>query len=161
MATIEANYGTNNQTITITLASLASSATAGRASTALDNTSNKFLDALVQVDIAMPGSGTIGSDKAAYVYAYGTTDGGTTYSDGVSGTDGAFTHSDPPNLRLIGVVSCPTNTGTYKGGPFSVAAAFGGILPDHWGIVVRNYTNLTLNASGNAARYQGVRAESV
>lgn len=159
--TLKGSFGTSNQTITITLNSLASSATAGRQSTAIDNSTNLYIDALVQVNINMPGAGSVANDKCCYVYAYGTADGGTTYSDGVGGTDGAFTHSDPPNLRLIGVVNCPTNTGTYHGGPFSVAAAFGGILPDHFGIVVRNYTGLTLNASGNTAIYQGVYAQSV
>lgn len=161
MATVQGAYGTSNQALTITLNSLASSATAGRSSAAVDNSSEKLLDALVRVNIAMPGSGTVANDKACYVYAYGSADGGTSYDDGVAGTDSAFTHSSPPNLRLIGVVSCPTNTGTYRSPLMSVAAAFGGQLPERWGIVVRNYTGVTLNSSGNSAHYQGIKREVV
>lgn len=156
MADVKQAFGTSNQAITITLNSLASSATAGRESTVIDNTSNLFRDALVTVKIKMPASGTPADSKAVYVYAYATADGGSSYSDGATGSDAAFTHSDPPNLKLIGIVSCPANTNTYTGGPFSVAQAFGGTLPAKWGIVVRNHTGLTLDSSGNSAHYQGV-----
>lgn len=161
MATLQQAYGSSNQAITITLNSLASSAFTGRASTYVDNATNKFADALVRVNIAMPGSGTVANDRCCYVYAYGSADGGSTYDDGVTGSDASFTHTTPPNLRLIGIVNCPTNTGTYRSPTMSVAAAFGGVLPERWGIVVRNYTGLTLNSSGNSAHYQGVEYESV
>jgi hypothetical protein len=41
-----------------------------------------------------------------------------------------------------------------------VAAAFGGVLPEKWSIAIRNYTNLTLDATeGNHKKiYQGVYA---
>ncbi len=158
MASVKEAFGTNGQAITITTNSLASSATAGRASTVVDNTANLYLDALVTVLVKMPTSGTPANDKAVYVFAYGTANAGTDYSDGVTGTDAAFTHTDPPNLRLVGVIACPANTNTYRGGPFSVAAAFGGTLPEKWGIVIRNYTGLTLDSTGNSAHYQGVYA---
>ena len=55
MANIKVAYGTEAQAITCSLApgsvGLANSATVGRESTAIDNTSNLFLDALVQVQI--------------------------------------------------------------------------------------------------------------
>lgn len=156
MADIKQAFGTANQAITITLNSLASSATAGRESTVISNTTNLFRDALVSVLIKMPSTGTPADSKAVYVYAYGTADGGSNYTDGVTGSDAAFTHPDPPNLKLIGIISCPANTNTYKGGPFSVAQAFGGVLPASWGIVVRNHTGLTLDSSGCSAHYQGV-----
>ena len=99
----------------------------------------------------------------AYVYAYGTVDDGTTYSDTATGADAAITLSDPPNVRPIGVVSIPVQNTQYKAGPFSVAAAFGGILPAKWGIIIRNYCGiaLTATAGNHSALWQGVESESV
>lgn len=158
MATIKQLYGTSAQAITCTITTLASSATACRASTAVDNTTNLFLDALVQLNVTLSATATA-NDKAVYVWAYGTADGGTTYTDGVTGTDGAFTRTDPPNLRLIGVLSTPTASNSYKSGPMSVAAAFGGILPDHWGVVVQNFSGSAFTAG--AVLYQGVQGQTV
>lgn len=158
MSTIQSKYGTNNQSITCTLTSLANNGQRGSAS--VDNTSNLFLDALVFVKIK---SGAASVSAAGYfnVYAYGTADGGTTYSDGVTGTDAGQTLTSPPNLRLIGVVNMVANATTYDGGPFSVAAAFGGVLPDHWGIVVENKSGAAFDGSTASAWYQGVEAQVV
>lgn len=153
-------YGTNNQSITITLANLAASSTVGRASTAVDNTSNLFDDALVMV---LCETGTVSGNKQVLVYAYATVDGGTTYTEGITGTDAGFTRNDPTVLRLLGVIPTPNNSTVYKSGPFSVAAAFGGVLPDHWGIAVFNDTGASLSATAgnNKAMYQGVQYQGV
>lgn len=163
MATdLKQKLGATNQALTITLASLASSATAGRESTVVDNTTNLFLDALVTVKVKTSAS-ALANDKACYVYAYGTVDDGTTYSDTATGSDAAITMTDPPNMRLIGVVNCPAVSTTYKSGPFSVAGAFGGILPAKWGIVLRQFTGQALDATGgsHAVVYQGIYGQSV
>jgi hypothetical protein len=152
---LKTKYGSNNQAITITLNSLASSATAGRESTVIDNTVNLFYDALVQVILSFPNLAPA-NDKAVYVYAYASANGGTNYTGGATGTDAAYTQDDPTVLRLIGVIPVPTQNKSYVGGPFSVAQAFGGVLPASWGLFVRNYAGQTLNASGNSAFYQGV-----
>jgi hypothetical protein len=151
-------YGTNNQAITITLASLGS--TSQRQSTAIDNTSNTFIDALVFLIIKTGASGTT-STGFLNVYAFGTADGGTNYSDNAGASDAAITLTAPPNMRLIGSINAVANATTYKAGPFSVAAAFGGTLPDHWGIVVDNETGHALDAtSGNfSVFYQGVEGQ--
>lgn len=159
MANIKQAFGTSNQAITITINSLAASATVGRASTAVDNSSNLFLDALVQVIIVNAGSAPTGN-KCVFVYAYGTADGGTTYSDSITGTDAGFTRTDPTNLTLIGVVNAPTASITYKSRPMAVAVGFGGVLPEKWGIAVFNDTGQTLS-TGCSAFYQGVYATSV
>jgi len=157
-STIESKYGTNNQTITCTFTSLTNNSQ--RQSTAIDNTSNVFLDALVQIKIKSNASGTAATG-AVNVYAYGTSDGGTDYSDGATGTDGSITLTSPPNMRLIGVINVVANSTTYIGGPFSVAQAFGGRLPDHWGIVIENKTSATLDASVGSAWYQGILQQTV
>lgn len=152
---IKAKYGPSNQAITITLASLASGS--ARASTAVDNSSNVFEDALVSLKIKSGASG-VSASGSVLVYAYGTTDGGTTYTDGATGSDAAITLTVPPNAILIGVINVVANGTTYYGGPFSVANAFGGKLPDHWGIIVANNTGSALDSTeGNHAKtYQGV-----
>lgn len=152
-------YGTSNQAFTVTnLHSLGNSTTAVWNSDAIDNSSNLFVDALVTVKIKTHATTGV-TNGVAYVYAYGTVDGGTSYTDAVDGTEGAHTTITYPNLRLIGTVSCATVNTTYTGGPFSVAQAFGGVLPQKWGIVIMNQTGNTLNASGSSATWQGVYAQ--
>lgn len=164
MADIKTKYGTSNQAITITLASLGNSATVGRESTVVSNAVNLFLDALVNVIIE---TGVVASDKAAYIYAYGSVDGGViaggTFTERCTGADAAFTRRDPTSLKLLGVIPTPTNSVIYEGGPFSVAAAFGGVLPEFWGIVVMNFTGAALSADAgdNKAFYQGVYADVI
>lgn len=156
MATVSELFGTSNQTITITLASLANQTNiyTGRQSTDIANTGGTpALDALVMLKVATAGSG-VSATGTVLVYAYGSVDGGTTYSDGIAGTDGAWTGTNPPNVRLIGILNTVAVSTTYYGGPFSVAAAFGGTLPQYWGIAVVNNSGAALAASGNAAYYQ-------
>lgn len=160
MANVKLAYGTEAQAITCTLASLASSATAGREATAIDNTSNLWIDALVAVKIKLQ-SGTPANDKAVYVYVAATVDAATpTWPDAITGSDAAITFNSPLNLRVLGVIQAPTSAGTFIGGPWSVAAVFGGMLPEKWTIAVRNYTGCTFDATeGNHKKvYQGVYA---
>lgn len=159
-STIETKYGTSGQTITCTLASLASGN--ARESTALDNTTNVFLDALVLLKLKT-GAGSIGSDPFAYIYAAGTVDGGTTWPDTVTGSDAAITLNSTTQLRLLGQVWLGAATTTYIGGPWSVASVFGGSLPQKWSIVVLNKCGVALDSTeGNHAKlYQGILAQSV
>lgn len=157
MADIKRAYGGANQDLAVTLASLASSSTAGRECTAVDNTANLYTDALVQVWVKT-GTGTIAADKALYVYAYATADGASHYTGGCTGTDAAHTMTDPPVLPLLGVIPLLATSTTYGGGPWSVAQAFGGVLPAKWGVVLRNYCGVALTATegDHDAKYQGV-----
>lgn len=145
--------------MTCTINSLASSATAGRESTAVDNSTNLYLDALVFCRISFPNSAPA-NDKAVYLWGYGWDNSGL-YTGGVTGSDAAYTRDDPTTLRLVGVIPIPTQNKDYYAGPFSVAAAFGGILPVKWGIVVQNYAGQTLNSSNNTLTYVGIHAQSV
>jgi hypothetical protein len=158
MSVIKPKYGPNNQAITCTLTSLGNGN--ARSSAPIDNTSNLFLDALVQLQIKSGGSGV---DGLAIVYAYGTADGGTVYGGGESGvgTDAAVSLTSPPNVRPIGVINMTANSTTFAAGPFSVAAAFGGSLPDHWGIIVVNNSGAAFDGSVASAWYQGVQGQAV
>jgi hypothetical protein len=160
MADIKAKYGSSNEAITITINSLADDAQ--RESTAVDNSGNCFLDALVQVKIATNTAADSTDDKSVYVYAYGTSDGGASYSGNASGTDSAF-GTDPQqlnNCRLIGVIYAPTQNKIYESELMRVAPAFGGTLPQRWGIIVHNKTGQTLKSSDCSAFYQGTYAQA-
>lgn len=159
-ATIKTSYGTSNVAITCTVASLTN--TSARASTAVDNTTNLYLDAVVQVQIKT-GAASTTTTGVVNIYAYATTDGGTTYGEGATGTDAAITLTVPTNLILIGQINAVANAITYKSNPMSVAAAFGGVLPALWGIVVENQSGGTLDATGGNHKtiYQGVMAQQV
>jgi len=132
---------------TCTLASLASSATAGRESLLVDNSTNKYLDYLAMLKVVLQ-AGTPGNDKAVYVYAWGVVETSSiTYPDVVTGADAAITMNDPTQLKLLGTIYAPTSAGTFAGGPWSVAERFGGVCPVIFGFVVRNYTGIALSAT--------------
>lgn len=122
-----------------------------RGGTAVDNSSNLFGDALVQVQVKTASSG-LATVPYVNVYAYGTS--ASTYPDGFSGSDGAYSGT-AANLIPIGRMSTPTVSTTYTSEPLSVANAFGGKLPTSWGIVVENQSGNTLDASVGSAWYQG------
>ncbi len=160
MADIKAKYGSYNQAITITINNLVNDAK--RESTAVDNSANCFLDALVQVKIATNTAVDSTGDKSVYVYAYGTTDGGATYSGNASGSDASF-GTDPQqlsNCKLIGMVYAPTQNKIYDSDPMSIASAFGGLVPQYWGIIIHNKTGQTLKNGDCSAFYQGMCIQS-
>ncbi len=149
MATTSVLYGAATA-ITISAATLASGA--ARESAAVDNTANKYDDALVQLSFTI-GSGAPSGQQAVNVYASSSYDG-TTWSDNATGTDSAITLRSPTNLRLIGVIPTPTASVTYVSELLSVAAAFGGTLPPHWSIIVDNETGDAFTAC--SLKYMGV-----
>jgi hypothetical protein len=156
MGNLNEQFGSSGQSITCTFTSLTTGS--ARQSTAVDNSTNLFFDALVSVKVKTGASSTLATGYVS-VYAYATVDGGTTYTESATGSDAAITLTVPTNLKLIGSINAVANATTYNGGPFSVAAAFGGILPQKWGIVIVNNTGGTLDASVGAAEYQGVYGE--
>lgn len=130
-----------------------------RCSAAIDNTSALFTDILVSLTIKAGTTPT--ANSRIVVYSYGTTDG-TTYTAGATGTDAAFsnTNNEKANLVPVGAITIGTATTgvVYEGGPWSLAAAFGGSLPEKCGIVVDNETGAALDSTeGNHVKtYQGV-----
>ena len=156
-------YGPNNQAITITLASLASSATAARASTAVDNTTTQYEDALIFVKLTSAAASTSATGYVN-VYGYASVDNGTTYSENATGTDAALTIVAPTNLILIAQINVVANAVTYRAGPFSFCRMYGlDRLPQKWGVVVANVSGAALNATaGNhAITWQGVNGQFI
>lgn len=154
MATVKEALGASTS-ITCTIDSLASSATVGRASTAVDNSTNLYLDALVEVKIVLA-AGSPASDQVVYVYAYDSVDG-TNYAEAVTGTDAGYTIDSPTVLPLLGLIPFPAGGVTRRSRAMSVATAFGGVMPSKWGIVVVNFTGLAFS-TGCAVTYSGLTA---
>ena len=64
----------------------------------------------------------------------------------------------PSNLFPIGAIECPDSGAlTWKGYFPSLAAAFLGLLPQYWGIVVVNGTGIALAATGHTVQYTGIQ----
>lgn len=156
MADIKTRYGTAAQALTITLNGLENAS--GRQSDAVDNTTTAFLDVLVQLALTSGSSGVSGTGTVE-VYAYGAVDGGTGYSEGMTGTDGAATLTSPPNLTRLGAVNVVAAATSYRSRLMSVAAAFGGVMPAKWGLVVINKSGAALGTDC-AARFQGVTLQT-
>lgn len=160
MADIKQKFGTNGQALTLTIASLGNNS--ARQSTEVDNTSNLYMDVLLTVKVKSNSSGT-SATGFVNIWAFATVDNGTTRSEAAGASDAAITLAAPSNLRFIGVLSVVANSTTYIGGPFSVAAAFGGVMPAYWGIVLENKTGAALDSTGgnHSALYQGVYGQTV
>ena len=154
MADILAKFGAD-AALTITLNSLANNAV--RESTVVNNSANLRLDSLI-VLIIVTGASGVSSTGFIEIYGYGSIDDGTTYTDAATGANAVLTTLK--NARLVAVASCNANGTTYNLGPYNVAVAFGGILPEYWGIFVKNRTGAALAAAGNSARAQGVYAQT-
>lgn len=154
-------YGTNNQSLTITLTSLASAG--ARASTAVDNTVNLYEDVYLFFKMATNAAGTSATGYIN-IYGYGTIDGGTTYAEGITGTDAGVTLTAPPNLVLIAQFNANTNAATKTFGPISFCRMYGlDRMPAKWGIVVVNQTGaaFTATAANYAVTYQGISGQLV
>jgi len=157
MATATVNYSANTA-IDCDLSSLAASTTfvAGRQSAVVDNTTNKFMDALVNIDgiTGSASSATVGQLIAVYVYGSDTSTTSLNIDD-LDGTDSAATLTSAMvlnSLRFCGAAAATVTTASqvYYIQPFSVASKFGGIMPKYWGVYVT--TNLT---GGLAASMSG------
>ena len=162
MTTSTPLYGSVN-TMTCTLASLPSSATAGRQSVVVDNQGTDLaIDSIVQVKVTTGTSPTV--NTTIQIWAFGTADG-TNYSGGNLGTvDQTITPTGVNQLRLLEtIVVTATSNATYGGGPYSIQNAFGGTMPRKWGIFVLNSTGVALNATGgnHSVQYTPVKYQSL
>lgn len=144
--------------MTITLASLSNNS--ARQSSEVDNSTNRYLDVLVTIKLKTGGSG-VAAAGGVTLFAFGSINGGTTRTENAGGSDAAITLTNPPNARMIGFVNAVANATSYVAGPFSVAAAFGGVLPQRWGIIVYNESGAALSSTGGDfdLSYQGVTSE--
>lgn len=150
-------------THTITVASLASdtSLLAGRAGTAIDQK-----DSDDAIDCMVGGLVTTGTSPTASrqieIWSYATSDD-TNFNEGITGTDANKTLVTKPTLKLLTIIpTTSSNNQAYYWGPFSVAQAYGGVLPVQWGIfIVHNTgTNLQVTSGSHYVKHFPVKFES-
>lgn len=157
MSTSKIAYSTNT-TITCTIASLGSSATAGRSCVAVDNSTNLYMDAILTIAVKTSASG-LANDKSCYVYIYGSGADGVFNGSSAEaqGTDIAVTLDSPTNMKGPFIIYCPASSVTYRG-VLSIASVFGGAMPYKWGFVLQNYTGQSLDstAGNHLAEYTGI-----
>jgi len=146
-------YGPRTQ-ITVTLAGLTD--TSLRQAASVQNDTLGYEDALVGGKVKT-GTGS-GAGDYIDVYAAGSADDGLTFSGDCSGSDAAYT-GVTANLVFVGRIATATQSTSYEFGPWSIAAAFGGVLPKRWTLVFDNESDSTLSATpaDHAVYYQGLR----
>ena len=124
-----------------------------RGSTAVDNTTNLYDDAIVQVQ----SNGIAGATLTLDFYVYSSLSD-TTYSDGATGTDAAFTAANRKNSVWIGSVTMNAATAVNATLAKSVASCFGGVMPARWGLIGVNSSGAALSATAgdHVISYQGI-----
>lgn len=139
---------------TITLASLATSSTrlVGRESTAIDNSTNKYLDYLVAGKVTTGTTPT--ADRQIDLLVYGSLKDTPTYPDTITGTDAGVTLTNTGTRTGLRPVMSPSTTATsnigYPFAPVSVALLFGALMPpNRHGLFVSHDTGVNLNATGS------------
>ena len=154
MASIKKAYGSATD-LTITLASLAtdSNLLTGRESTAVDNTSNLYMDYILSGFITTGTSPT--ADTEIRIYLYYSIDDTPTYPDVFDGTDSAETVSnvyirDTGLIPVHSIFVGSTSDVTYPIPAIGLAQFFGGEIPKYFGVFITHETGVNLNAtSGN------------
>jgi hypothetical protein len=136
---------TENQSITITLASLADDATA--VSSTIDNTTTKYVSADIQVKIRT--GATPASPLTVTVKLLRSVDGGTNFDDSGDNAEilGIFTVTDTASTDYI----------------FSIDTSNKGILPARWKLAVTNTTGDAFDSTGGNfyAKFTGKKFEIV
>lgn len=144
----EAFQGIVTDTIT-NFSGLATSATAGWQSAQIDNTANLYLDTLMQFTNTAVNTAAANS-KAIFFFAFGGNATGvlTNFGAAVTGTSEAtLTFPDVTANPVPGLVYVQPYTTTniaMASLPFSIAAAFSGVLPSYWGVAAVNHSGMTL-----------------
>jgi hypothetical protein len=146
--------------LTITLASLASSATAGRESTAVDNQTNLYDDVIVGGQITVNGTTAVTANTQIEVWVYASWDG-TNFAGGGTGVDAAFSPVQQAKTYMrLGAILPVTATTVAIAHKFilpSLVTLFGA-MPRKWGIFVIQNTGQVLHvtAGNHFINYTGI-----
>ncbi len=156
MSTIRTQFGPVTN-FNVTLNGLATSA--ARSSVKVDNQSSRYIDAICQFKIK-PASGSLGDRYAVFFFAWGAADDvSPIFPAGVTGVDEAVSVTlETLSIRQVGSIYVPSAS-ILISPPFSVAPAFGNVLPPVWGILAINRCGLALDATENLGFWRGVEFE--
>lgn len=168
MATSTINYGSDTA-ITFDVSSLGTSSTflAGRESTQIDNTTNKFVDAIVTCDGILGHASTaptVGQQIQLYLWGSDVSLA-TTPIDVLDGTDSAETLAHDSVRQSLRLVAAPTVTVATAGlkyyiMPFSVASYFDQ-MPKFWGLfLAHNHTGALAASQSGIWSYYGIKFDS-
>jgi hypothetical protein len=134
---------------------------AWRASTAVDNTSNLYMDATFG-GVIQNGATTNVAGETIDIYLYASWDG-TLYTAGVTGTDADYTaDGEEGGFHFVhSIVVDATDNAEYVWGPFNVLSVLGH-MPPKWGVVIENNCTPALHATGtnNDLKYTGLKYAS-
>lgn len=146
------------------LDSLASSSTwvAGRESSVIDNTSNKYVDAILSGRFKANNTAPTAGQIRVYV---GELLNDTEYADVFDGTGSAETVTTADirdsALKLVHtIITDATANRIYEFSGIGLAQFFGGVLPPKWFVFITHSMVQTLNATANAGGqcwYKGVK----
>lgn len=125
------------------LANLASGAYNAIGTITHNNAGKAPLDCLVELSIT---PGTVAGNKQAILYAQASLDGVNFSSGPASGA----VATDEANLTFVGSLPLGTNA-VVQSRVFSLAAAFGGVLPYATRLIVKNDSGAALAAAGHDA----------
>lgn len=144
MATQTVNFGTR-VALTITPASLANGAY--RESTEVDNSTTKAVDGVLHGKLTTGTSPTVNTTLTVYVAG---SDGTTARVGNLTGTDSTITPAGEQTQFEIGRVITvdATSNHTYEFYIGSIAALFGGVMPNKFSVIVLNSSGVALNATG-------------
>lgn len=154
-------------TITMDLSNLASNSTftSGRESAQIDNSSNKYIDAIVRGSVIVGTTPTANTSIAVFVFGSNTSLS-TSNIHNLDGTDSAVSWSNAGLLyssaKIAAIAAVPASTSdlAYPIAPFSVAALFGGVLPVYWGLYVTHNTGQALRTNAlntNSFSFVGIK----
>lgn len=136
MATVTQVVGTRTSLTISGFDSLANGSYA--TSNAFNCTTDDPLDVILEVNVGTPATTT--GNQQIVVFALASLDG-TNYQTGPVAADEAV-------MNYVGTVPVVTDNANQTK-MFSVAAAFGGVLPAYFKIVVKNDCGSTLDSTGN------------
>lgn len=153
------------QTMTVTnLHSLANSATAGWQSDAVTNTANLYLDDLFQLTLDFANTAPANS-RCAFLFAAHSIDGGTTYTNPATGSEGTITlvnvTTSPQAMPTLGNIPYTTQDEIAESRSLSMAATNCGVLPERYSMALINHSGAALHSSGNVVKHNGVYATVV
>lgn len=165
MATQTINYGSTTA-YTFGVESTASSSTfvAGRESSQIDNTTNKFVDYIFQGKVRVGTTPTSGTFIKIYVWGSDTSLA-TTALDVLDGTDSTETITSAGvrdgmlhEIESI-YVDATTSDRDYPIKARGLAQYFGGVMPEFHGLFLAHNTGVNLNATGgnHYFNYTGVK----
>ena len=156
MSTIRSQFGPVTN-FTLTLNGLASSS--GRSSAKIENQNSRYIDAICQFRIKAA-TGTFADRYAVYFFAWGAADDAAPiFPAGVTGVDEAVSVAlETLSIRPIGSLYVAA-AGTVISPPFSVAPAFGNVLPPVWGVLAINRCGVALDVVDNVGFWRGVEFE--